>query len=87
MSYSWPDFIGNVGVFLILLSYFLLQLEKIDPKSLGYSVMNGLGALLICFSLYFDFNLSAFIIESCWFAISLFGLYRAMANPSTNEAN
>ncbi len=78
MSYSWHDFVGNLGVFLILLSYFLLQLDKIDPKSLGYSVLNAVGAVLICFSLYFDFNLSSFVIEIFWLAISLFGIYRAL---------
>ena len=78
MTYGWPDFIGNVGVIVILLSYFLLQFDKIDPKSLSYSVLNALGALLICVSLYFNFNLSSFIIEIFWLAISLFGIYRAL---------
>lgn len=83
MSYSWPDFVGNVGVFMVLLSYFLLQLDRIDPKSLGYSVLNAIGAVLICFSLYFNFNLSSFIIEIFWLGISLFGIYRVLrATPA-----
>lgn len=83
MSYSWPDFVGNVGVSMVLLSYFLLQLDRIDPKSLGYSVLNAIGAVLICFSLYFNFNLSSFIIEIFWLGISLFGIYRVLrATPA-----
>jgi hypothetical protein len=78
MSYSWPDFVGNVGVFLVLLSYFLLQLDRIDPKSFGYSALNAAGAILICVSLYFAFNLSSFIIEIFWLGISVFGMIRAL---------
>ena len=82
MDYSWTDFVGNIGVFLVLLSYFLLQVDKIDPKSLGYSVLNALGAILICFSLYFSFNLSSFIIEIFWLGISLYGIVRALRSNS-----
>lgn len=81
MEYHWHDFVGNVGVFLVLLSYFLLQLERIDAQGLRYSVMNAAGAVLICISLYYSFNLSSFIIEICWLAISLYGMYRYWVRP------
>lgn len=73
-----PDMFGIVGVVLILAAYLALQTEKIDPKSLAYSLLNGLGAALILISLYFDFNLSAAIIESAWLLISIFGLFKAL---------
>ena len=76
MNYNWYDFIGNVGVFLILLSYLLLQINKIKNNSLFYNLTNGLGAALILVSLYFEFNLSAFIIESFWLAFSLIGIVK-----------
>ena len=63
MTYSWYDFLGNVGVLLILLSYLLLQMKKIKSQSMYYSLMNAAGALLILVSLYFNFNLSAFVME------------------------
>lgn len=81
MEYHWHDFLGNVGVFLVLLSYFMLQLERIDAQGIRYSLMNAAGAVLICISLYFSFNLSSFIIEICWLAISLFGMYRYWRSP------
>ena len=34
IEYHWSDFVGNLGVFLVLLSYFLLQLEKIDAQGI-----------------------------------------------------
>lgn len=79
MSYiSVPDILGIVGVVLILTAYLALQLEKMDPKSVAYSFLNGAGAAFILVSLYFDFNLSAALIESAWLLISIFGLFKAM---------
>jgi multidrug transporter EmrE-like cation transporter len=78
MSYAWYDFVGNIGVALILIAYLFLTLEKLDPKSVLYSILNGLGALLILVSLYFAFNLSSFIIELAWLLISMIGLIQAI---------
>jgi len=75
---SVPDILGIVGVVLILTAYLALQLEKMDPKSVAYSFLNGAGAAFILVSLYFDFNLSAALIESAWLLISIFGLFKAM---------
>jgi hypothetical protein len=74
MTYAWHDFLGNLGVFLILVTYLLLQMERLEAKSLVYSLNNAIGALLVLISLYFKFNLSAFIIEFFWLLISLYGL-------------
>jgi hypothetical protein len=41
-----------------------------------YSALNGLGAVLILVSLAYNFNLSAFIIELAWVAISVLGIYK-----------
>lgn len=70
--------VGVFGAALIVLANFLLQGGRLDPRSLAYSAANGLGALAILFSLFFEFNLSAFVIESFWLAISGYGLYRAL---------
>ncbi len=84
MSYDIYDFLGNIGVFLILIMYLFLQAEKISSQSLIYSILNALGAVLILVSLYFKFNLSAFIIESFWLLISIYGIYNYL-NKSANE--
>lgn len=74
MQFAWFDIIGSVGVATIILTYVLLQTEKIKSESLAYSILNGLGAGLIVFSLVFDFNFSAFVVESLWVLISLYGI-------------
>lgn len=76
MDYHLYDFIGNLGVLLILGSYLLVQIRKLDATGLAYTVANGLGALFVLYSLLYDFNLSAFIIEIVWALISLVGIFR-----------
>ncbi|MEE4217289.1 MAG: hypothetical protein V2I48_06755 [Xanthomonadales bacterium] len=76
MDYHLYDFVGNLGVVLILATYLLVQLRKMSATGIRYIVANGLGAGLILYSLFFDFNLSAFIIEVVWLLISLVGLGR-----------
>lgn len=83
MNYDWTDFIGNVGVALILIAYLMLQFEKIDSRKAPYSLLNGIGAALILFSLCFDFNLSAFVIEFFWLLISIVGLIRGICRRMT----
>lgn len=77
MTYHWYDFIGNIGIVFILGSYLLLQMDRVSAADWRYSAANGLGAALILLSLYFAFNLSAFLIEAAWLLISLFGLVKA----------
>jgi hypothetical protein len=52
----------------------LLQLNKLSSNQHSDSLLNGLGATFIMISLVFDFNLSAFVIESFWLLISLVGI-------------
>ena len=89
MGYTWYDFVGNVGVFLLLAAYLLLQLNKLSSSQISYSVLNGLGAILIIVSLIYDFNLSAFAIEFFWLLISLVGIvnyYRSRKVALAKEA-
>jgi hypothetical protein len=87
MNYAYYDVIGSLGVAMIVGSYFLLQIERIDSRSVGYSLLNGIGAGLILFSLYFDFNWSAVSMEVFWVFISLIGLARFFVkrNESVNK--
>jgi len=76
------DVIGMVGVSMILTTYILVQLDRINVRNTGYSLLNALGAGLILVSLYVDFNLSAFVIESSWMLISIFGIYSSIRKRS-----
>lgn len=84
---EWHDIIGTAGAAMILVSYFLLQMERLSGTDLAYSVINGLGAALILISLSVEFNLSAFIVEAFWLAISLLGIVRYFHGKDAAERN
>jgi hypothetical protein len=73
---TWYDVAGTAGVVMIVAAFLLLQLERVASNSLPYLLANAVGAALILLSLFFDFNLSAFLMEAFWLAISLYGLAR-----------
>jgi len=76
MSYGLLDLVGNIGVVILMITYLMLQLNKLSSDSLAYSVLNAAGASLIVISLLFDFNLSALLMEVFWVLISFVGIYR-----------
>jgi hypothetical protein len=83
-GYAWHDLVGNLGVLMILGTYFALQADRIDAKSVVYSALNALGAGSITVSLLFDFNLSAFVVEAAWVAVSVYGLARAFRRQESH---
>jgi hypothetical protein len=72
----WYDVISILGVFLILGTYFLLQWGRLDSDSYSYSWLNIIGSALVLYSLFYDWNLSAVIIEISWIIISFLGIFR-----------
>ena len=75
MTYGVLDFLGNIGVALMMIAYLLLQLGKLK-HGLLYSVVNAVGASFVVLSLLTNFNLSAFLMEAFWVLISLIGIVR-----------
>ncbi len=73
---SIPDFIGFVGVALLIGTYALLQFDRIDPKGFWYSFNNMMVAILVTISLVYTPNLASIVIEFFWFIISVFGLWK-----------
>lgn len=76
MHYSFYDFLGSIGVGIIIVTYVLLQIGKIKSGQLSYSILNAFGASLIIISLVFNFNFSAFIVEFFWVLISIYGIIK-----------
>ena len=76
MDYQHYDLIGNLGVAMIVGTYFLVQIGKMSSRGLSYTALNGLGAAFVLYSLLYEFNMSAFIVELFWMGISLIGLGR-----------
>ena len=79
MSFEWYDILGTLGVGVIIITYVLLQIERVRSDQLIYSVLNAVGAALILVSLYFEFNLPSVVVEVFWLLISLFGIGKYIA--------
>ncbi|MDO6728247.1 hypothetical protein Q4544_15005 [Cognatishimia sp. 1_MG-2023] len=75
-SITTPDILGSLGAAIIVATYMLLQMDRVRSDQIWYSILNFIGASLILFSLYFKFNLSAFLIEIFWVFISLYGIWK-----------
>tara|TARA_R110002110_G_scaffold413729_1_gene641643 strand:+ start:137936 stop:138196 length:261 start_codon:yes stop_codon:yes gene_type:complete len=76
------DAVGMTGTFMVVFAYYLLQLEKIDPKGLGYNLLNLAGAILLLISLCFNFNLASFVIELFWIVASIIGMWKYLQRQS-----
>ena len=77
-----PDLFGVVGVLLILTAYAGATSGKLDARRAPALLLNLVGALLILLSLYFDFNLSAVLMEGAWALVALIGLARLALGAS-----
>lgn len=84
---AWYDAIGLLGVAAILAAYALLQVGRLAADAPAFSAANAFGAALVLISLWFDFNLSATVVEGAWLVISLYGLARAWraARPASTH--
>ena len=76
MNYGPLDLLGNIGVVVLMVTYLMLQLNKLSSDGLAYSVLNAVGASLVVVSLTSNFNLSALLVEVFWVLISCVGIYR-----------
>jgi paired small multidrug resistance pump len=74
------DILGLIGVALTVLAYFLLHWGTFKSENLAFAAMNAVGSALILYSLIVAWNLSAFVMEACWFVISIYGIVKSLLN-------
>ena len=70
------DAAGLIGVALMLGAYAAGQARWLDPLKLTALLMNLFGASLVLFSMIHAFNLAAFVMESAWALVAIYGLIR-----------
>lgn len=79
------DYVGMMGVFLVLVCYCLLQLGFLSLKSFIFSFLNFLGSIFLLFSLMYHWNLASVIIEVAWLLISLYGVIQFWINKKSRQ--
>lgn len=70
------DWIGAIGVFLILMGYFLNLREIIKPTDLSYILLNLLGAGIACLASVLISYTPFIVLEGIWALVSLMALMK-----------
>ena len=65
------DWLGFVGVFLILLAYILNEIGKTTNKTLLFILLNLFGASIACFASILINYMPFIILEGVWTLVSL----------------
>ena len=68
------DWIGFIGVTILLIAYFLNLTNRLSKESLGYLSLNFMGAGIACFaSILLDY-MPFIILEGSWTLVSAYGI-------------
>lgn len=73
---NYIDWIGFIGVTLLLLAFFLNLMGKIKTDSLSYLLLNFLGAGIACLASVLLNYMPFVILEGCWALVSAVGLVK-----------
>lgn len=84
MNLAWYDWCGIAGTLMVLVAFFLLQAGRLAGTGILYQLLNLFGAGGVLVSLLGTFNVSVFMLELVWMAISAYGIVRTlMSRPTT----
>jgi hypothetical protein len=70
------DWIGFIGVTLLLVAFFLNLTDKIKKDSFSYLFLNFIGAGIACFASILLNYLPFIILEASWTLVSAFGIIK-----------
>jgi len=82
LELAWYDWVGLLGTVMILGGFALLQAGKLSGTGLVYQLLNLFGAAGVLVSLLGTFNLSVFLLEAAWIAVSIYGIGRSFKAKS-----
>ena len=74
MNLSLSDWIGFIGVAILLIAFLLNLLSRIDKNSLVYILMNVIGAGMACLASWMINYVPFIILEATWTLVSVFAL-------------
>lgn len=70
------DWLGTIGVSLLLVAFFLNLSKKLETENLFYGILNILGAGLCGVSAYLISFYPFVVLESVWVLVSAFALLK-----------
>jgi hypothetical protein len=72
------DWIGFIGVAILLVAFLLNLMKKITERSVSYLLMNAVGASLTCLASILIVYVPFIILEAVWTVVSLLTLIHVM---------
>ncbi|TLX21520.1 CBU_0592 family membrane protein [Thermomonas fusca] len=78
LNLMWYDWVGIAGTLAVLVAFFLLQAGKLSGTGIVYQLLNLFGSGGVLVSLLGKFNVSVFVLEAVWMAISAYGIVRTL---------
>ena len=79
------NWIGIVGVAVILFAFFYSQIGRWKIDGFPYLVTNAVGSAAILFSLFYAWNLPAVLMEIAWLGVSFFGIIRTLQKQQPKQ--
>jgi isoprenylcysteine carboxyl methyltransferase (ICMT) family protein YpbQ len=71
------DWVGTVGVLLILIAYFFSTFKWMSSQSKIFFALNTIGAAMTCYASYLIQYWPFAVLEGTWTIVSLIGWIRA----------
>ncbi len=73
---GFSDWIGSVGVAILLIAFILILINKISKNGITYLLMNFVGSGLAAIASYLIHYIPFIILEAAWMLASLFGIWQ-----------
>jgi hypothetical protein len=73
---SYPEIVGSIGVFLLLVAFFLNLSGHLRHSAAAYQAMNVVGAALSCYASYLIGFFPFVVLEGTWCLVALVALVR-----------
>ncbi|WP_191859380.1 CBU_0592 family membrane protein [Hanstruepera ponticola] len=77
---TFIDWLGFIGVFLILLAYFLNVSGKLKSTDLPFILLNLIGAGIACLASILLHYIPFILLEGAWTLISVITLFKYLKN-------
>jgi hypothetical protein len=74
---TYNDWIGTIGVGLVLIAYFLNTMKWIPENGKLFFILNAVGGALSCYAAVLINFIPFVVLEAIWTVVSIYGLAKA----------
>ena len=82
---NFSDWIGSIGVAILLIAFVLILLNKNSKNGMAYLLMNFVGSGLAAIASYLIHYTPFIILEIAWMLASIFGILKLCKENSSRQ--